>query len=74
LDKKINLNKLALKTEGLTGSDIEFICRKAAMLAIRRLINKNQTLAIEQTGKISISENHFMEAIQLVLNQNKIKK
>jgi len=37
LDKKINLNKLAMKTESLTGSDIEFICRKAAMLAIREI-------------------------------------
>ncbi len=74
LSKKINLNKLALKTEGLTGSDIEFICRKAAMLAIRQTIDKNQNLAAEQTAEISISEKHFEEAIQLVLNQNVIKK
>jgi len=74
LSKKINLNKLASKTEGLTGSDIEFICRKAAMLAIRQTIDKNQNLAAEQTAEISISEKHFEEAIQLVLNQNVIKK
>jgi transitional endoplasmic reticulum ATPase len=74
LGKKINLNKLALKTEGLTGSDIEFICRKAAMLAIRQLIDKNRDLATAHAGEISISESHFEEAIQLVLNQNLNKK
>jgi transitional endoplasmic reticulum ATPase len=74
LGKKLNLNKLALKTEGLTGSDIEFICRKAAMLAIRQLIDKNRDLETEHTGDISITEKHFEEAIQLVLNQNATKK
>jgi transitional endoplasmic reticulum ATPase len=74
LGKKVNLNKLALKTEGLTGSDIEFICRKAAMLAIRQLIDKNRDLATAHAGEISISESHFEEAIQLVLNQNLNKK
>jgi hypothetical protein len=44
------------------------------MLAIRQTIDKNQNLAAEQTAEISISEKHFEEAIQLVLNQNVIKK
>ncbi|HBZ66692.1 MAG TPA: AAA family ATPase [Bacteroidales bacterium] len=73
LSKKINLNKLAIKTEGLTGSDIEFICRKAAMLAIRQLIDKNRDLATENAGELSITEKHFEEAIQLVLTQNASK-
>jgi len=74
LGKKVNLNKLALKTETLTGSDIEFICRKAAMLAIRELIDKNRGKTKEVSGEISILETHFEEAIQLVLTQNAIKK
>jgi len=74
LSKQIDLNKLALKSDGLTGSDIEFICRKAAMLAIRQLIDKNRDQAIENTGEISITESHFEEAIQLVLKQNATKK
>jgi transitional endoplasmic reticulum ATPase len=74
LGKKINLSKLALKTDTLTGSDIEFICRKAAMLAIRELIDKNRGKQTEITGEISILENHFEEAIQLVLKQNVTKK
>ena len=74
LGKKISLSRLALKTETLTGSDIEFICRKAAMLAIREIIEKNRGKAIETTDNISILETHFEEAIQLVLKQNAMKK
>ncbi len=68
--KKINMNNLARKTENLTGSDIEFICRKAAMLAIRELIDKKRRKSSDITGDIMISENHFEEAIQLVLKQH----
>jgi hypothetical protein len=44
------------------------------MLAIRQLIDKNRDLETEHTGDISITEKHFEEAIQLVLNQNATKK
>ena len=74
LGKKIQLNKLALKTEGLTGSDIEFICRKAAMLAIRSLIDQTRTTSAEVPGEIIILEKHFNEAINLVLTQNLTKR
>jgi transitional endoplasmic reticulum ATPase len=74
LDKEVNLNKLALKTENLTGSDIEFICRKAAMLAIRELIDKNREKQLEISGDVILMENHFEEAISLVLKQNATKK
>jgi transitional endoplasmic reticulum ATPase len=74
LGKKVNLSKLSTKTEGLTGSDIEFICRKAAMLAIRELIDKNRGKEKEIKGEISILESHFEEAIELVLRQNAGKK
>ena len=74
LDKKIILNKLALRTESLTGSDIEFICRKSAMLAIRSLIDKKRNKSSEITGDIIILEKHFDEAIELVLKQNGLKK
>ncbi len=74
LDKKVNLNKLALKTESLTGSDIEFICRKAAMLAIRGLLDQNKGKSSEKIGEINILGKHFDEAIELVIKQNELKK
>ena len=73
VDKKVNLNKLALKTEGLTGSDIEFICRKAAMLAIRDLLDQNKGKSSETIGEINILGKHFGEAIELVIKQNALK-
>jgi len=73
LDKNVSLNKLALKTNTLTGSDIEFICRKAAMLAIRELIDKNEGKPLDNSAEIKIMESHFENAIQLVLKQNEKK-
>jgi len=70
IGKKVNLNKLALKTENLTGSDIEFICRQAAMFAIRELIEKNSGKSSEFSSDIIILEKHFENAIQLVFKQN----
>lgn len=74
LGKKVNLKKLSINTEGLTGSDIEFICRKAAMLCIRALIEMKAAKSGGVLDDISISESHFDEAIELVLKQNAIKK
>jgi len=74
LGKKVNLKKLSINTEGLTGSDIEFICRKAAMLCIRALIEMKAAKSGSVLDDISISESHFDEAIELVLKQNAIKK
>jgi transitional endoplasmic reticulum ATPase len=74
VDKKVSLKKLALKTDTLTGSDIEFICRKAAMLAIRELIDGNQGKPMDNSSEIKIMEIHFENAIQLVLKQNATKK
>ena len=36
LDKDINLNELAKLTENFTGGDISFVCRRAAMKALKR--------------------------------------
>ena len=63
-----------MKTDSLTGSDIEFICRKAAMIAIRGLIELNQGKSNDTPGEIIIQETHFEEAISLVLKQNASKK
>ncbi len=72
--KKVNLKQLAQKTEGLTGSDIEFICRKTSMLAIRELIEKKNGELIDSSDEIVLLPKHFEEAINLVLTQNLTKK
>jgi len=55
----INPEVLAQKTEGLTGSDIEVICREASMTAIREFI-----LAEDKKKKLIISKKHFELAIE----------
>ena len=50
----INLEALAQQTEGLAGSDIEVICREAAMTAIREYIR-----ADGKKSKLQISKKHF---------------
>jgi transitional endoplasmic reticulum ATPase len=50
----INLEALAQQTEGLAGSDIEVICREAAMTAIREYIR-----ADKKKGNLQISKKHF---------------
>jgi len=73
LGKKVNMKKLAQNTEGLTGSDIGFICRKAAMLAIRDVIEKNKGKSEDNEYDILIMDNHFDEAVKLVFKQNGLK-
>ena len=70
LNKSVDLKKLALKMDGFTGSDLEFVCRKAAMLAMRQLIEKNRGKPDEKMGEITLLEKHFAEAIALVREQN----
>ncbi|MBU0999662.1 CDC48 family AAA ATPase [Patescibacteria group bacterium] len=85
LAKEVDLGELAKKGEGLAGSDIEFICRKASMLAIREFINKKPETSAKdgfppavghgasggsnQKPDLKISGKHFEEAIRIVKGQ-----
>ncbi len=70
LGKDVDLRELAKEAGDLAGSDIEFICRKASMLAIREYINQTQNPKREaQSAKLTISKRHFEEALRLVQKQ-----
>ena len=60
----VDMKRLARETEGKAGSDIELICRKAAMIAIREFIER------KPKGKDSptIQKRHFEEAMKLLEN------
>jgi len=71
LAKEVDLRELAGKTEGKVGADIEFICRKASMLAIREYIEKQKSLPDRQAGEnqnleLKISKQHFEETLGLM--------
>ncbi len=58
LDSEIKLEAMAQETEGLSGADIEVICREASMMAIRETI-----LSKNNDSKVKISKKHFEQAI-----------
>jgi len=62
------LKALADATDGLVGADIEAICRRASMLAIREFLDKHSTSQPESKkanfSRAKISNRHFEEAIR----------
>lgn len=57
----VDLEGLAKETEGMVGSDIEFICRRASMFAIREFLEDPKG-----EGRPTIRMGHFEEVIKLV--------
>jgi len=55
LAKDVDLHELSEKTEGYVGSDIEALCREAAMIALRKDINSEK-----------VKREHFEEAMKKV--------
>ncbi|MEM4500225.1 MAG: CDC48 family AAA ATPase [Candidatus Woesearchaeota archaeon] len=62
LAKDVDLEKLAKETEGLTGADIEAICREAAMESVRERIEGKRT-------KIEVTRDHFEKALRIIKYQ-----
>jgi len=69
LDKDIDLKKFTKDTKGRTGSDIEFICRRASMFAIREFINQGKE-GRDKKENFQVSRRHFEEAVQMLKEQN----
>lgn len=67
LDKNVDLKSLTNITDKYTGADIEAVCRKSSMLAIREFIEKTRgKLDKEIIENFSIKKKHFEEAIKQV--------
>jgi len=69
LASNVDLAKLAKETDGRTGSDIEFVCRKASMFAIREFINQGREDR-DKKKDFRVSRQHFEEAIKMLREQN----
>ena len=61
LSKDVNLSSLAMETDGLVGADIEFICRKAALIAISELVDKK----VNDPKVLRITARHLREAMRI---------
>lgn len=69
LDEDVDLKDLARETKGRVGSDIEFICNRASMLAIREYIEGQKTAELASVclkSEFRISIRHFKKAIELL--------
>jgi transitional endoplasmic reticulum ATPase len=62
LGKDVDIKRLAKQMDGSTGSDIEGVCRRAAMLAVREHIHHKAALVI--------SSRHFEEALAALKRQS----
>jgi transitional endoplasmic reticulum ATPase len=68
LAKDVDLDALAAETEGLVGADIEAICRRASMLAIREFLESQRKAkskpgeATEDYSGFKVTSRHFRQA------------
>jgi transitional endoplasmic reticulum ATPase len=60
LHDDVDMTDLVLLTDGMVGSQISYICRSAAMMAISELINN----AGNPRAKLVINARHFHDAIK----------
>ena len=65
LDAKVDLDALAAETEGLVGADLEGLCQRAGLLALREYI-ENHTEAetgAKQAPALRLTKLHFQSAL-----------
>ncbi|MFB6074925.1 MAG: CDC48 family AAA ATPase [Haloarculaceae archaeon] len=63
----VDLDRLARRTEGYVGADIEAVCREASMAATREFINSVDPEEIDDTvGNVVITMDHFEDALEEV--------
>ncbi|ABQ27015.1 CDC48 family AAA ATPase [Geotalea uraniireducens] len=61
--KDVDLKSIAAETEGLVGADIEFLCRKATIIAICEFVEKGA----DDPKTLKISAAHFQEAMKVFM-------
>ncbi len=65
LASDVDLDRLAAATEGLAGSDIEAICRRASMQAIREFVGGDAPdAASPEVASLRVAATHFEQAMR----------
>ncbi|WP_435128964.1 CDC48 family AAA ATPase [Halobaculum sp. D14] len=63
----VDLDKLARKTEGYVGADIEAVCREASMNASREFIQSVSPEEVDESiGNVRVTMQHFEDALDQV--------
>jgi len=68
LAKDVDLEVMANQTEGLVGAELEAICRRASMLAIREFVERNENL--EDHANFNIARRHFVGALEEIAKRS----
>jgi len=69
LEQNVSLDEYAKITHGFVGADIMAVCREAALFALRKIlpkINLDEPIPSEIIQELEISDDDFMQAINLV--------
>lgn len=69
LAEDVDLKALAKLTEGRTGSDIEFVCRKASLLAIAEFVENMAERKVQDKKELAITNKHFTVALRVMESQ-----
>lgn len=65
LSGDVDLEGMAARTEGLVGSDIEALCRRASMLAVRECVHAQRPDAAPSSAStLEVRGHHFEEALR----------
>ncbi|MEF8782932.1 MAG: CDC48 family AAA ATPase [Haloarculaceae archaeon] len=63
----VDIERLARRTEGYVGADIEAVCREASMAATREFINSVDPDDVgESVGNVRVTADHFEQALEEV--------
>jgi transitional endoplasmic reticulum ATPase len=72
LASDVDFKLLAQNTEDLVGADIESICRKASMMAIREFLDNQKDDNPKDHTKFKIIAKHFNQAIKMVKENKRV--
>jgi transitional endoplasmic reticulum ATPase len=69
LRKDVDLKTLSKKTDGMAGSDIQLICQKASMNAIRKFVKGKKDTANARSMELSITCDDFEAALRSIQSE-----
>lgn len=67
LSKDIDFAQIAVHTAGLNGADLESICRRAAMTAVREMVGRMAGPEPGDKAQLIIQQRHFEDAMREIL-------
>ncbi len=73
LEKDVDLDELAAKTDGFTGADVSGLCNEAALLRIRRYVESGGKLTESSIKELKIAMNDFKAATEKIRPTSRIE-